>query len=71
MPWVEDDREPSGWRWIPNHPTYPDPGVISPRAPHGFEHDDGSVYASVDPSELPSFDDVDSRTIVDPGAPDD
>lgn len=35
-----------------------------------FEHDDGSVYERPDPDEFDSFDEVDSTTIVDDGAPD-
>ncbi len=34
-----------------------------------FTRTDGSSYARVDPSEFDSFDDVDSTSIVDPGAP--
>lgn len=34
-----------------------------------YEREDGSIYGRVDPAEFDSFDEVDSRTIVDPGAP--
>lgn len=34
-----------------------------------FEHPDGSAYQRVNPVEFASFDDVDSTTIVDDGAP--
>lgn len=35
-----------------------------------FTQDDGSVYERPDPDEFGSFDDVDSASIVDDGAPD-
>lgn len=70
MPWVEDAQEPSGWKWHPNKPDYPDPGVLGPRQDlAGFAHTDGSVYERVDPDLFDSFDEVDSTTIEDPGAP--
>lgn len=34
-----------------------------------YEREDGSIYGRVDPTEFASYDDVDSRTIADPGAP--
>lgn len=35
-----------------------------------FSHDDMSIYERIDPAEFPDYDDVDSREIVDRGAPD-
>lgn len=34
-----------------------------------FTRDDLSLYERIDPDEFESFDDVDSTTVVDPGAP--
>lgn len=36
-----------------------------------FSHDDLSFYERVNPDEFPSYDEVDSRDIVDHGAPTD
>lgn len=40
------------------------------RDPRRFVHDDGSQYVRAEPDDFDSFDEVDSRSIVDPGAPD-
>jgi hypothetical protein len=34
-----------------------------------YEREDGSIYGRVDPGWFDVYDEVDSRTIVDPGAP--
>lgn len=34
-----------------------------------YEREDGSIYGRVDPAEFAPYDEVDSRTISDPGAP--
>lgn len=34
-----------------------------------YEREDGSIYSRVDPGWFDSYDEVDSRTISDPGAP--
>lgn len=34
-----------------------------------YEREDGSIYGRVDPDEFPGYDEVDSRTVRDPGAP--
>lgn len=44
---------------------------LADRQRSDFTQDDGSSYSRVDPSEFESFDEVDSRTIVDPGEPSD
>lgn len=44
------------WAWPPGDPT--------------FTHDDGSTYARCEPEEFEDYSEVDSTTIVDPGAPD-
>lgn len=36
-----------------------------------FSHDDLSFYERIDPDEFDDFDEVDSRTIDDPGVPPD
>lgn len=44
------------WAWPPGDPT--------------FTQDDGSIYARCEPDEFEDYSDVDSTTIIDPGAPD-
>lgn len=81
--WIYDEQAPTPGQnpavtmmlpVIPVKPSpkprpYPDPGVVSPQAPAGFEHEDGTVYARAEPGWFETYDDVDSRTIDDPGAP--
>lgn len=40
-----------------------------PQPKRVYVHDDGSAYERADPDEFESFDDVDSTTVDDPGAP--
>ena len=79
-----DPDRPGQMKWLydSNAPT-PDPTVTSmlptvsretsrPAATvPGFVKDDGSAYARVDPGWFDSFDEVDSRSIVDDGGPPD
>lgn len=82
--WVEDRTSPSGWAWLPDLTQVPQMAsptglmpavratapVLTP-APIllRFEHSDGSTYVRAHPGEFPAYDEVDSRRVVDPGAP--
>lgn len=73
------------WTYDPNAPTPdPNPSVtqMMPAVPRPepekgaepaiveiYEREDGSIYSRVDPGWFDSYDEVDSRTISDPGAP--
>lgn len=48
-------------------PDLPETGRVAPTT---FTRDDGSTYERPDPDEFPDYDEVDSTTIVDDGAPD-
>lgn len=67
--WVYDKDAPSPG-------TNPSPTEMLPivtpsptRRARTFTHDDGSEYERVSAAEFDSFDEVDSTTIADPGAP--
>lgn len=45
-------------------PDLPEAGRVT------FTRDDGSTYERPDPDEFPDYDEIDSTTIVDDGAPD-
>ena len=63
--WVPDQLSPSGFRWRDH--DEPEPTSMLPIVkPSPVPRGDVGV---VDPAEFDSFDDVDSRSIVDPGAP--
>ncbi len=64
--WVEDPKEPSGWRWAHDAPAgdpsvtqifnailYPSDHKPTEPAPSGFETDDGSWYARASADEFP------------------
>lgn len=69
------DRQ-GNWAYDKNAPA-PDPsvtqiGAVPPAAPDvaaTVQWDDGAVYGLINPAQFASFDEVDSRTIQDPGAP--
>lgn len=72
--WFLDNT--GSWVYDKDAPTPrldPDLTQIQPSVPSaypdGFERPDGT-YGRVDPAQLALFDDVDSTTIFDPGAPD-
>jgi hypothetical protein len=65
--WVYDANAPS---------ASPEPTSMLPAVPAAdpafaeiYEREDGAIYARVLPGVFASFDEVDSRTIVDKGAP--
>lgn len=74
--WTPDPLAPSGYRWR-RHDEQPATTMLPAVTPnrtveyaghtdHQLEHDDLDV---VEPDQLPSYDHVDSRTIVDTGGP--
>ncbi len=67
--WRHDDRAPTPYRGPDSTQLLP---VVKPEPDlrRTFTHDDGSVYTRIPAGAFESFDDVDSTTIVDPGAPD-
>ncbi len=81
--WITDPAEPSGFRWLPDMSVIDDttalPAVAGrveyaghidyPLRWPWFSTDDGSAYERADPDQFDNFDDVDSTTIVDDGAP--
>lgn len=72
--WYPDPDDPLGWL----HTDEDGPPGQSPAITHlmnaitparAFAHEDGSMYVRVSATEFASYDQVDSRAIVDDGAP--
>jgi hypothetical protein len=68
--WVHDPNAPSPGTSPPATQIMPSvPAKDEPPFDEAYEREDGAIYGRPNPSWFEPFDEVDSRTIRDPGAP--